>query len=208
MLNIDVHALVAVALIFALGVMSPGPNFMVVAQRSVARGRADGLATMLGVVTVSGLWAAGSLFGIGILFAAFPWARIVLRVVGAAYLLLLGIRMWRNAGAPLTATPGVAGAGGGFWSAYRAGLATNLSNAKAIAFYTSAFSAAAPAPGRTATVWLALALVLVIAIAWYGLVAVALSSGPVAAAYRRAKVWIERACGVLMIGFGAKLAVG
>ena len=202
--SIDVHALFAVALIFALGVMSPGPNFMVVAQRSVARGRADGLATMLGVVTVGGLWAAGSLFGIGILFAVFPWTRVLLRIVGATYLLLLGIKMWRNARAPLAASPATVAAREGFWTAYRAGLATNLSNAKAIAFYTSAFSAAAPAPGRTATVWLALALVPAIATAWYGLVA----SGPAAAAYRRAKVRIERACGLLMIGFGVKLAAG
>jgi len=204
---IDLSTLVTVALIFALGVMSPGPNFMVVAQRSVARGRADGLATVLGVVTVSGLWAACSLFGIGLLFALFPWTRVVLRIAGATYLLWLGVKMWRHAHVPLADT-GAAGAGGSFWTAYRAGLATNLSNAKAVAFYSSAFSAAAPAPGHTATLWLALALVLVIALAWYGLVAVALSSGPAAAAYRRAKKPIERACGVLMIGFGAKLAAG
>ena len=185
--------------------MSPGPNFLVVAQHLVTRGRVNGLATMLGVVTVSGIWAASSLFGIGVLFAVFPWTRDVLRVVGATYLLWLGVKMWRNARAPLI-TSGPAGAGGGYWSAYRAGLATNLSNAKAIAFYTSAFSAASPAPRETVTAWLALALVLVIAVAWYGLVAIALSSGPVAAAYCRAKAPIERACGLLMIGFGGKLA--
>ncbi|RZM10511.1 MAG: LysE family translocator, partial [Sphingomonas sp.] len=149
---VDIHRLVAVALIFALGVMSPGPNFMVVAQRSVARGRADGLATVLGVVTVSGMWAAGSLFGIGLLFALFPWTRTVLRVLSAGYLFWLGIKMWRNARVPL-AIADTDARGSGFWGAYRAGLATNLSNAKSLAFYTSAFSAAAPAPGRTATVW-------------------------------------------------------
>lgn len=204
----DLHSLVAIAVIFAAGVMSPGPNFMIVAQRSLARGRADGLATMLGVVTISGLWAASSLFGVGVLFALFPWARTALRLLGAAYLAWLGIRMWRHADRPLAELPGIGGAAASFWGAYRAGLATNLSNAKAVAFYTSAFSAAAPAPGQTALLWLALALVLVIALAWYGLVAVALSTGPIAAAYRRGKTMIERACGLLMIGFGARLAAG
>jgi hypothetical protein len=56
--------------------------------------------------------------------------------------------------------------------------------------------------------WLALVLMLVIALARYGSVALALSSGPVATAYRRAKAAIERLCGLLMIGFGAKLAAG
>lgn len=204
----NLHLLLALALVFAAGVMSPGPNFMIVAQRSLARGRADGLATMLGVVTISGLWAAASLFGVGMLFALFPWARTVLRLMGAVYLFWLGGRMWRHASRPLSELPGVGAAPATFWGAYRAGLATNLSNAKAVAFYTSVFSAAAPAPGQTALLWLALLLVLVIAMAWYGLVAVALSSGPVAAAYRRGKTTIERTCGLLMIGFGAKLAAG
>ena len=208
MLIADVHSLVSVAFILAIGVMSPGPNFMVVARRSVTHGRGSGLATVLGVVTVSGMWAAASLFGIGVLFALFPLTHVVLRMVGAAYLFWLGVKMWMHARDPLGATSSGTAAGGGFWSAYRAGLATNLSNAKAIAFYTSAFSAAAPAPERTVMLWLALGVALTIALAWYGLVAVALASEPVAAAYRRAKTSIERVCGLLIIGFGAKLAAG
>ena len=208
MLITDVHSLVSVALVLAIGVMSPGPNFMVVARRSVTHGRGDGLATVLGVVTVSGMWAAGSLFGIGVLFALFPLAHVVLRIVGAAYLLWLGVKMWLHARDPLGATSNGTAADGGLWSAYRAGLATNLSNAKAVAFYTSAFSAGAPAPGRTVMLWLALGVALTIALAWYGLVAIALASEPVAAAYRHAKTSIERVCGLLMIGFGAKLAAG
>jgi threonine efflux protein len=86
------------------------------------------------------------------------------------------------------------------------GLATNLSNAKAIAFYTSIFSAAAPAPDKTLTLWVALGMVLIIAMFWYSLIALALSSGPVARGYRRAKTVIERVCGTLMIGFGVELA--
>lgn len=206
MAAIDTHTLATITLIFAIGVMSPGPNFLVVAQRSVARGRADGLATMLGVATVSGLWAAGSLFGIGVLFALFPWTRVALRMVGAAYLFWLGVKMWRNAHRPLAEASSVAEGSCGFWSAYRSGLATNLSNTKAFAFYSSAFAAAAPAPGQAATLWLGVGLMLVIALTWYGLVALAMSSGPVAGAYRRAKTSIERFCGLLMIGFGAKLA--
>lgn len=204
----DTNTLLALCGVFTVGVMSPGPNFIVVVRRAVAGGRAEGLATTLGVVTVSGLWAAASLFGIGALFALFPWARTGMRVLGAAYLTGLGIRMWRHAARPLADLPGSAGPAGGLGAAYRAGLATNLSNVKAMAFYSSAFTTVAPAPGQTALAWTALGLVLVIALAWYGLVAMALSAGTVAAAYRRAKATIDRGCGLLMIGFGFKLAVG
>ena len=203
---VDQHAVLAVAGIAAIGVMSPGPNFMVVAQRAVARGRTEALAAVLGVVTVSALWAAASLFGIGVVFRLFPWTHLLLKLLGAAYLAWAGIRLWRHAGAPLAAPPPVTATRHRLWRAFRAGLATNLANAKAIAFYTSAFAAAAPSTGGTATLWLSLGLVLIVALSWYGLVAVALSTGALAGAYRRAKAGIERTCGVLMILFGAQLA--
>jgi threonine/homoserine/homoserine lactone efflux protein len=106
----------------------------------------------------------------------------------------------------MTAAPIELGARRGLWRAFRAGLATNLSNAKAIAFYSSAFAAAAPSPNQTETLWLALALVLIIALIWYSLVAVALSTGAIARSYRKAKGAIERTCGILMIVFGVHLA--
>jgi len=203
---IDVNAIAAVTGIFALGVMSPGPNFLVVAQRAVTRGRADALATMLGVVTISMVWASSSLFGISVVFKLFPWARLVLKLVGAAYLVWFGVRLWRHAGDPVADAPTGSRARPGFWPAFRAGLATSLANAKAIAFYSSVFAAAAPPPGETATLWLALALVMLISLSWYSLVAFALSTGAIARAYRGAKSTIERTCGVLMVIFGVHLA--
>ena len=203
---VDQHAVLAVAGISAIGVLSPGPNFMVVAQRAVTRGRVEALAAVLGVVTISALWAAASLFGIGVVFRLFPWTHLLLKLLGAAYLAWTGIRLWRHADAPLPATSLVIKTRHRLWRAFQAGLATNLSNAKAIAFYTSAFAAATPSPDETGTLWLSLGLVLIIALFWYGLVAVALSTGTLAGAYRRAKAGIERTCGVLMILFGARLA--
>jgi threonine/homoserine/homoserine lactone efflux protein len=203
---IDVHALLAVALIFALGVMSPGPNFLAVAQRALVHGRTAAMATAAGVITVSALWASSSLFGLAIVFKLFPWTHLVLRIVGAAYLVWAGIKLWRHARVPLPIDSGGPVPGAGLGKAYRAGLATNLSNAKAIAFYTSIFSAAAPAPDKTLTLWIALVMVLIIAVIWYSILATVLSTGPAARGYRRAKGAIERVCGVLMIGFGVELA--
>jgi threonine/homoserine/homoserine lactone efflux protein len=203
---IDTHAIAAVAGIFTIGVVSPGPNFMVVARRAVAHGRAEALAAVLGVVAVSAVWAGSSLFGVGIVFKLFPWTRLLLKILGAAYLLWAGTRLWKHAGAPLPTAPVEVGARHSLWRAFRSGLATNLSNAKSIAFYTSAFAAVAPSPDKTETLWASLAVVLVISASWYGLVAVALSTGAIARAYRRAKGVIERACGVLMMLFALRLA--
>jgi threonine efflux protein len=201
---IDLAALASVALIYAAGVMSPGPNFMVVAQVAAARGIGPGLAAVAGVVLVNGIWAAASLFGLTAVFAAFPALFLALKIAGAAYLIWMGVRLWRDASKPLA---DVVRADAGLAGAFRAGLATNLSNAKAVAFFASAFAAAAPSPDKVATLWLALGLVLVMATAWYGLVALALSRPAVAGAYGRMKRWIDRACGAILMGFGVRLAL-
>jgi threonine/homoserine/homoserine lactone efflux protein len=154
------------------------------------------------------MWAAASLFGLTIIFKLFPWTHMALRIIGAAYLIWAGVRLWRAASKPPKEVSAGQSARQGFFEAYRAGLATNLSNAKAIAFYSSAFSAAAPAPDKVATLWAALALVLVLVLCWYGLVVLILSTGPLARAYRHGRTWIERVAGVLMVGFGVRLAVG
>lgn len=199
-------AVAACAAIYTLGVISPGPNFLVVAQRALLRGRAEALAAMGGVVTVSALWAGASLFGLSIVFRLFPWMHLVLRVGGGAYLIWFGIKLWRAARQPVADVAAVPPSRASLAAAYRAGLATNLSNAKAIAFYTSAFSATVPAPDDVATLWAAFAVVLLIAMLWYGFVALALSAGPFAAAYRRGRTVIERLCGAVMISVGLRLA--
>ncbi|MDF7774388.1 LysE family transporter [Sphingomonas sp. AOB5] len=204
---IDTHALVALTLISIAGVMSPGPNFVVVAQRALLHGRRDAMITAAGVLTVSAIWASASLFGLAVVFKLFPWLHMTLKIVGAAYLLWIGFKLWRDARKPMPVVTAEGRAGAGGWRAFRAGLATNLSNAKAIAFYTSVFSAAAPSPEKTATLWVALVLVLAIGCIWYSVVVFAFTTGPVAAGYRRAKTTIERACGALMIAFGVQLAV-
>ncbi|MBT2187939.1 LysE family translocator [Sphingobium nicotianae] len=203
---IDWTPLFHIAVIFALGVISPGPNFLVVAQRAMLRGRTEAFATVAGVATVSMMWAAASLFGLTIIFKLFPWTHLVLRIAGASYLVWAGIKLWLAASKPPREAPAGQSARRGLIDAYRAGLATNLSNAKAIAFYSSAFSAAAPAPDKTATLWAALVLVLILVLSWYGTVVMILATGPLARSYRRGRKWIERVSGVLMIGFGVRLA--
>jgi threonine/homoserine/homoserine lactone efflux protein len=205
---IDWSALFSIAVLFMLGVMSPGPNFLIVAQFALTRGRAEAFAAICGVAIISTLWAGASLFGLAVLFKLFPWMQVALRLAGAAYLVWSGIRLWRKASQPAPEVPRGAPDRARLADAFRAGLATNLSNAKAITFYSSAFAAVAPAPDKPATLYVVLLLVICLVFFWYGTVALVLTTGPLARGYRRGRVWIERISGVLMIGFGVRLAIG
>ncbi len=200
----DLADLLAIAAVYVTGVVLPGPNFVATVHRAVSASRTEAMSLVAGIALVNMLWAAAAIGGITLLFAAAPWLFLAIKLAGAAYLLWMGIQLIRRAGAPVgnSALP----AGKGHWRAFRAGLLTNLANAKAVVFYASIFAAATP---QDAPLWFAAAVVGtvgLIAFLWYGSLALLLSLGGAAAAYRRAKPWIDRTCGAIIGGLGIKLA--
>ncbi|MCP5366372.1 MAG: LysE family transporter [Hyphomicrobiales bacterium] len=188
----------AVTGIWLVTVLLPGPNFVATVHASLARSRRDGLLVVAGIALGTLVWAAASLAGLGLLFRAAGWLFVVVKTLGAAYLIVMGLRM-------VLARGGAAAAPARAGGAFRTGLLTDLSNPKAATFFTSLFAVAVP-PG--APLWFQAALVgTVVAMAalWYGAVALVLSGGRAGALYRRAEAWIRRAAGALFVAFGVRL---
>ena len=75
--------------------------------------------------------------GISSLVLLLPYAFDMLRVLGAAYLIYLGVLAWRAGGR--LGLRGDLKSGGGAWRYYRQGLAANLVNAKMIPFFIALF---------------------------------------------------------------------
>lgn len=110
---------------------TPGPGVLYVVGRSVGDGRRAGFASMLGIETGEAVYIAGAALGITALLAATPAALTVLRYGGAAYLVLLGVRAWRQDHAE---EPGQQ-ARTGWWRAYGRGLVVQLLNPKVAVFF-------------------------------------------------------------------------
>jgi threonine/homoserine/homoserine lactone efflux protein len=117
--------------------VTPGPGVLYVVGRSVDGGRRSGLASMLGIETGEAVYIAGAALGITALLAASPVALSVLRYGGAAYLVLLGIRAWRNADGEDEADSEAAG--GSKRAAYGRGLVVQLLNPKVAVFFLAYF---------------------------------------------------------------------
>jgi threonine/homoserine/homoserine lactone efflux protein len=117
--------------------VTPGPGVLYVVGRSVGGGRRTGLASMLGIETGEAVYIAGAALGITALLAASPVALSVLRYGGAAYLVLLGIRAWRDAGGEDEA--GSEASGGSNWAAYGRGLVVQLLNPKVAVLFLAYF---------------------------------------------------------------------
>ena len=203
---IDIAAVLTASTVCLAGVMSPGPNFVAVTHRAVTASKTEAAALVIGIASVSALWATAALFGLGMLFALFPWLFWSVKLFGAAYLMWFGIQLLRRLGQPLHARSAI-NTRTSFMRALRAGAVTNLSNPKAMAFYASVFSAAVPAGASFGTLLAIIAMVALIATLWYGGVAFALASARAAAFYRRRRSLLEGACGLFLIGFGLRQAI-
>ncbi len=199
-------ALLALSLVYLLGAMVPGPNMVVTAHIAATRSAREGLACVVGIVIATLAWVSMTLAGVGIVLQELGIAYTILKAVGAAYLLWLGVGMIRSA-ARGPATVSVPVAGRIRRSAFRSGLLTNLSNPKSAVFWTSVFVVAIP---QSAPAWFYAAVIGVVGVlclSWYGFVALAFAAPPAQAAYRRFGRVVEGLAGAAMIGFGLKLAV-
>jgi threonine/homoserine/homoserine lactone efflux protein len=188
----------------AIGAMSPGPSFVLVARTSIGSSRKDGLATAAGMGLGGTLFSVFGLFGVHAILASAPKTSLALRIAGASYLLWLAFQMWRHANAPVQESYRVV-VRTSARSAFVRGLVTQLSNPKAVVVYGSIFAALLPAELPW---WASLSLpvlVFLIEAGWYSLVAVALSSAGPRQVYVRCKPLIDRTAGLVMAGLGAKL---
>lgn len=76
--------------------MIPGPTILIVISYALGQGRRAAGASVAGVVLGDFTAMTGSLLGLGAVLAASASAFMVLKWIGAAYLVYLGIRLWRS----------------------------------------------------------------------------------------------------------------
>jgi threonine/homoserine/homoserine lactone efflux protein len=89
---IETPALGVFAAAAFLLLMTPGPAVLYIVARSVEQGRRAGLISVLGICTGTLAHVAAASLGISALLVASPRAFSVLRYLGAAYLIVLGLR--------------------------------------------------------------------------------------------------------------------
>ena len=187
----------------ALLIVAPGPDMALVARNALVAGTRGGILTSLGSVTGLVIWSLAASVGVAALLRASEPAFLALKVVGATYLVFLGVQalraVWRR---DETATPPRTRSR----RFYRQGLVSNLGNPKIAVFFTSFLPQFAPA-GASFFALLALGLVFsLLTLAWLvGYSVVVARAGDV---LRRPRVRraLEGVTGVVLIGFGVRLA--
>ncbi|MBY8976642.1 LysE family translocator [Rhodobacteraceae bacterium NNCM2] len=119
-------------------VASPGPFVAALAARSAALGPRSGVAMALGASVTEAIWIGAALLGLGAIAAAHGWALEVLKYVGAAWLIWIGVNLM-TARHSLVKPGGVAMMREPLWRAFSTGALLNLGNPKAALFYMAVF---------------------------------------------------------------------
>lgn len=111
--------------------ITPGPDMLLIASRTVAQGRAAGFAALAGAMLGCFCQAMAAGLGLSRLFVIVPMAFDIVRLAGAAYLLWLA---WKTLRAqPMSGEQRVSGRDS-LWAVARQGLLTNLLNPKVALF--------------------------------------------------------------------------
>ncbi len=197
--------LTAVAFIWGVAVITPGPNFFITIQVSASKSRYAAFYVVAGIATGTLIWGICGFLGVNMLFTAAPWLYALLKLAGATYLLYLGLRLILRQQGNKHKDDSAAQIVMDRRRFFRLGLITNLSNPKTAAFVASLFAATLPPVPSLAIGVLSIGLMMLISILWYTLVACAFSLSSVSSRYRLLRSSIEKIAGLIFIGFGIHL---
>lgn len=201
-MSISFEALLPLFVGWTIAVVTPGPNFFATMHVAASKGIKSALLTVAGITLGTLFWALAAFYGLKTAFALFPLAATAIKMVGGAFLIWTGWRMWCSASS--SKSQRLAGTTG---NPFRFGLITNLSNPKTAAVAASLFVIAVPAGASGTDVLLLVATILLPTIIWYSLCAFASSRQMVMNWYSRCKKSIVRVAGMLFMGFGLKLVL-
>jgi threonine/homoserine/homoserine lactone efflux protein len=198
-------AFLAYCAAITLAAATPGPAMFAVITNGVSRGFVRAFMAGVGVAAGDAVLVTLALLGLMALAQTFEWVFLLLKYAGAAYLVLLGIRMWRAAA---TSQSSETQAPQARWSrSFFLGASIALGNPKAILFHASIM----PLILNLNTMTFADGLVVVVVVISVNI----LTMGLYAALAGRASGWfrtprrmrlMNRFAGSAMIGTGALIA--
>ena len=196
--------------IAALVIIAPGPDTVLVTKNALLHGRAAALGTSLGVNAGLLIWTIAAALGIAAVVRESAVAFTVLKLVGAAYLVWLGLQALRAArrrSGHESAGVDRSSARVGALLGFRQGLFSDLANPKIAVFFSSLLPQFVSGHQPVLEPFLLVGgLFVALTLVWlcgYALFAVKVSSVLVRP---RVKAALDAVTGVVLVGLGVRLA--
>lgn len=203
-----IEAIIAFTVAAVVLTITPGLDTALVLRTAVANGSRSAAFAVAGIGLGCLVWGGVVAIGLGALLAASTIAFTIVKYVGAAYLLWLGIGLLLRPRLDFGAEANGAAAVDGGWSALRRGLLTNLLNPKVGLFYVTFLPQFVPSGVDVARFSFLLASIhVLLGLLWLGLLTVA--TIPMGRFLSRPRVirTTDRLTGGIFMVFAVKLAL-
>lgn len=201
---IELASLMAV---FSFAIVAPGADTAMVIRQALVHGRKAATLTSFGIGTSLMFHVSYTILGLGLVISQSIMLFNVIKWLGAAYLIYLGVQSLRSGKVDLSASADRSEkATQGLGKAFSLGFLANALNPKPVLFFLSVFSTVV-SPETPAAVKFGYGLVMATClIAWFVGVSLFLTMPKMQAGFEKASKWINRVSGAVFIAFGLKLA--
>jgi threonine/homoserine/homoserine lactone efflux protein len=189
--------LVAFLGVSLLVIVTPGQDTALTIRNTLLGGRRGGIRTAAGVAAGQATWTLAASAGVTALLRASEPAFVAVRLLGAAYLVFLGLQTLLRRGEVRL------GAGGSSRRSFRQGLLSNLGNPKMAVFFTSLL----PQFGSSFSGLVALGLAFCsLTFLWLSGYAWGVARAGDVLRRPRIRRMLDRVTGIVLVGLGLRLA--
>ena len=194
-----------VSLLNLLAVISPGPDFVITVRNSLCYSRRAGIFTSLGISAALCIHLFYCAAGIGYIISTSFVLFSILKVLGAGYLIYLGVSSFMAKGSRIDLAEERTGTDLTRLKAFRMGFLTNVLNPKATMFLLSLFTLVI---GNFTPVYVILtisAIIILTAFIWFTIVSIFLAQQNVRRVFLKYERAINRTLGGFLVFLGVKI---
>jgi len=208
---VDITNIITFITVATLLVVSPGPNGFLITKTVPLSGKKAGFANIWGFVAAFYVHGTLSIFGISILLVQSAQAFFIFKILGATYLIWIGIKALisafkvNNIKLPDSAKKKIKTVSmrKAFWE----GFLTNVLNPKVSMFYLAAFPQFVSINEGAMNAYALVTAHSVVNFVWFSVMVFMLSRIKNTTNNVRFKKWLNSITGVVFIAFGSKLAL-
>ena len=188
-----------------LAAVSPGPDFVMTVRNSLCYSREAGIYTALGIslgLVVHLLYCAA---GIGYIISTSIVLFSIIKLLGAGYLIYMGISSFLAKDSKLDLNAKATGASFSRYQAFKTGFLTNVLNPKATLFFLSLFTLVISNDTPLYIILTISAIIIVTALIWFTIVSVFLTQQSIQRTFLKYEKTINRILGGFLLLLGIKI---
>ncbi len=196
-----------VTIIHLLGLISPGPDFIMCVRNSLAYSRRTGIWTAIGFGGGIAVHIFYSLAGLALVISKSILLFNSIKLLGAGYLIYIGLKSFFSKSSKIDLGEQQKKADISRLSALKIGFLTNILNPKATLFFLSLFTLVISPNTPSPVMAIMSAIMVVNTILWFSLVATFLTQKRIRSIFEKFQGVFNKTLGGLLIALGVKVAL-